>query len=284
MRQREQFRHMRNISDKFSIREESEDKKTIYWDETKVVELMSTNELKDQEKGQCLLLGSGPSVKDIDYKKVGNKPVFMMNGSIVLADKFKQNRILYVADDFGFICRNMDTIKSAIKESDLIFLNAPGLSHICSVNKMLLKGKKVVLIERVNRFYNVPQMSDKLFYKNNKHNLNYVFAGISLVNRNYNIGFTKNLLNGYFGGRTIPYCALQIAYHLGYRDISMIGVDFTNIGERFYFEQSPEKTKLKENYNRHILPSFKTAKKCSLKDNWELRIINSSSQLLIDGL
>ena len=284
MKQKDNFKHMRKISDNFSILNNENGRKTIYWEKTKVVDLVNIEEIKAQENGACLLIGSGLSINEIDYKKVGDKPVFLMNGSIILAHKFKNNKIFYTVDDIGFINRNMDMIKSAIEKAEILFLSAKSISCICEFDKHLLNGKKVALIERVNRFYNVAKINDKLFYKQNKNNSDYIFHGRTLFSRYYNIGFTKNLLKGYFYARTIPYVALQIAYYIGFRNINLIGVDFNNIGQRFYSEQSPEKTKLKEDYKRHILASFKVAKQCSIQDGWLLNIINNSSQLVKDGL
>lgn len=284
MKEKDYLKHMGKISDNFSIINSQNGRKSVYWEDTKVVELASIEAIKDQESGECLLVASGSSIKEINYEKVGDKPVFLMNGSIILADKFKNNKIFYTVDDLGFIRRNIDMVISAIKKADIIFLSATGISNICEYDKGLLKGKKVAMIERINRFYNVPQMKDKLFYKENKNNSAYEFGGITIFNRNYNVGFSRNLLSGFFYARTIPYVALQIVYHMGFRKINMIGVDFNQIGQRFYFEQSPEKTKIKEDYKRHILPSFKISKQCSIQDGWVLNIINKSSQLVKDGL
>jgi KDO transferase-3 len=284
MKSKQALKHMQNISDRLSIIVDDKKQTSIYWDNNKLTTLLDINALKDQEHGDCLLIASGPSVKDLKPDKVAHSAIFMMNGSIILADQFVQNKIYYVADDNDYIQRNMILISMAIQRADILFFTPAGISYICTHDSSLLHNKNLIMIERVNRFFNIPKLKEKLFYKKNESDPDYYFSPIGWFTKNYHIGFSKNLSKGYFSARTIPYCALQIAYHLGFRNISMIGVDFTNIGEHFYFEKKTEKTSLAKDYKRHILPSFKTAKQCAQHDGWKFKILNPLSRLIQDGL
>ncbi|WP_289538040.1 hypothetical protein [Pseudomonas sp. SO81] len=40
------------------------------------------------------------------------------------------------------------------------------------------------------------------------------------------IGFSRNLEKGYFSSRTVPYAGIQLAYHLGFSRVFLVGMDF----------------------------------------------------------
>jgi KDO transferase-3 len=62
---------------------------------------------------------------------------------------------------------------------------------------------------------------------------------------------------GYFGGRTIPFAALQLAYHLGFSKVFLVGVDMNAQPGRFYEQgEAALPTRLDEDYEDYILPSF----------------------------
>lgn len=48
------------------------------------------------------------------------------------------------------------------------------------------------------------------------------------------IGFSCNLEKGYFSSRTIPYAGIQMAYHLGFSQVFMVGMDLDPSKSRLY--------------------------------------------------
>lgn len=65
-----------------------------------------------------------------------------------------------------------------------------------------------------------------------------------LFYKSKNIGFSKDITDGYFCARTIAYVALQLAYYLGFKRVFFVGLDLNSEVGRFYDKKDPLPTTL----------------------------------------
>ncbi|MNQ93726.1 lipopolysaccharide core biosynthesis protein [compost metagenome] len=73
------------------------------------------------------------------------------------------------------------------------------------------------------------------------------------------LGFSKNLHKGFFDARTVTYLTLQIAYHLGFSKVFLVGVDLNQNAGRFYESKGSTLSPcgLDQHFDSRILPSFR---------------------------
>jgi len=76
--------------------------------------------------------------------------------------------------------------------------------------------------------------------------------------RSRSLGFSKDLSQGFFDARTVAYAALQLACHLGFNQVFLVGVDLDQSVGRFYEApgQAVSRCHLDEAFERRILPSL----------------------------
>lgn len=157
--------------------------------------------LKNKEKNKrCFILANGPSIKDLDLGKLTNEVVIGMNASPLLELDHNFAHSYYVLSDKRFITDNEYKKNIAIN--------------------MVSKNTVKVFRREIDEVYPI---SDNTFY-------------VSALERD---GFSSNLKQGYYYGRTTVMLALQLAYYLGCSEIYLLGFDLTYnpIQPRFYEEK-----------------------------------------------
>ena len=90
--------------------------------------------------------------------------------------------------------------------------------------------------------------------------------------RNRSLGFSKNLKRGFFDARTVAYLALQIAYHVGFTKVFLVGVDLDQSAGRFYEGTGTvvSPCTLDEHFHTRILPSFEIMSKYVMDDDFQV--------------
>ncbi len=168
----------------------------------------------------------------------------------------------------------------ALSKADHLFLTPLAVNILCKELPESLKGKEITILERSNRFYATEAVPDKVFYRQWRDDQDMHFTKPTLFRKKaYNIGFSKNLQKGYFSARTIPYCTMQVGFHLGFREFHIAGMDFSKQPGRFYEEKKPLETTLSDDYMDHILPSFKLAGDLARKEGWTITNLSKLSRL-----
>lgn len=95
------------------------------------------------------------------------------------------------------------------------------------------------------------------------------------------IGFSKDMDYGIFDVRTVAYICLQLAYHLGFDEIYLAGVDLNVQAPRFYETASGQSAPcgLDQHLQTRILPAMELAAKVLAAEGRS--VINLSQQSLI---
>lgn len=156
--------------------------------------ILTTNDrriatLKDKHRGnRCFIIGNGPSLKIEDLDRLKNEVTFASN-KIYLAFDSTEWRPTYYSITDVLVAENN---RSAIDELTL----------------------SKILEENIRPFFK----KDSAIWL---HSLRRPF-----VDGEYKFGFSINALEGVYGGWTVIYLQMQLAFYMGIREIYLIGVDY----------------------------------------------------------
>ncbi|MBD9633300.1 lipopolysaccharide core biosynthesis protein [Pseudomonas sp. PDM19] len=241
------------------------------------VPLAEFGECRGRYQGSVFLLASGPSAGEFPLARYADWPVIAMNGSIVRCVDQKITPFFYICDDPGFVRDRPDLACLGARSATHLAMSLNCFQALHRHDPALLPGRaNVFLLERVNRRHGMAVLSDRSYAWSVRRDPDLI-CGFSLLRRKTNrIGFSRNMSKGYFGGRTIPYAATQLACHLGFSQVFIIGMDLNKSIGRFYETGTAAlPSSLDEDFEDYILPSFRiVAEKVSPR--FPLRLFNLS--------
>jgi hypothetical protein len=143
--------------------------------------------LKDIHKGErCFIIGNGPSLKNTDLSKLKNEVTFGMN------------RVYLAFDEWGFSTSYLVSVNSLVIEQcadDFLGLDVP----------MFFSWR--------SRDYFGAKIEDQ---KSNIHFLHTTYTGPK---------FAHDATRRLWEGATVTYVCLQLAFHMGFETVILIGVD-----------------------------------------------------------
>ena len=228
-------------------------------------------------EGSVFLLASGPSAGEFPLSRYADWPVIAMNGSIVRCADQKITPFFYICDDPGFVRDRPDLACLGARSATHLAMSLSCLQELHRHDPTLLPQRSgVLLLERVNRRHGMAVLSDRSYAWSIRRDPDLI-CGFSLLRRKTNrIGFSRNMSKGYFGGRTIPYAATQLACHLGFSQVFLIGMDLNKAIGRFYETGAAAlPSSLDEDFEDYILPSFRIVAE-QVSPRYPLRLFNLS--------
>ncbi len=225
-----------------------------------LIQLRSFADCRDEFCGPVFLLASGPSAKEFRAKQYAPYPLMAMNGSILHCSEEGVEPFFYLCDDAGFARQRSDLALMGLHHAKRSAMSLEVMEALESARPGCLEGRSIYLLERVNRFVGSKRLSDKAYAWSIRRDPD-LFSRFSLFRSKKNrIGFSVNMEKGYFTARTIPYVGMQLACHLGFKKIYLVGVDLTPALGRCYDEGGQAlPTTLGQDYEDYILPSFQLA-------------------------
>lgn len=159
---------------------------------------------------RVFILGNGPSIKNHNLNLLKGEYTIGVNASPLLEEKYGFQAKYYCLSDPRFLA-NETKKEIAFKK----------FNSKCYV---FCRDNFKTLISQSNNIYK----ADFFFLPSRGRD-----------------GFSRNLLSGFYFGCSTTYLAIQLAFHLGFKDTYILGLDL-NYGfgkyERFYFETSPQET------------------------------------------
>lgn len=214
--------------------------------------------LQNSCSGPVFVFASGPSAKDFPLADYQHYPFIVVNGAVRRFLEQGLTPLAFVFDDINFLTANKALVLQAIRSATHSFMPeehflAGGLSEQLAPSDR----EKIVFIDKVNKDKGTPLGSYRYYFIKNICNKDLVFNLSRLLYTSKNIGFSKNMLHGYFCARTIPYVALQLAYFLGFTRVFFVGMDLNGTTGRFYDDLNPLPTTLDKDFPKHIEPSFR---------------------------
>jgi KDO transferase-3 len=272
------LKHMSNCSPHLQLRPASGEAvdREVVWRGQVVGKLHSRDALCGKFSGDCFVVAAGPSLADIDLRQVADWPTIGVNGTIV---KFQQDGVrpsFYSITDPDFFEHRFPLVRDVLASGAMCFLGYAGLSRICERDATLLRDVPLGLSEIVNRRYFVPRLSpdecDAAAELDPELVLHPTVRGQEGL-----VGFSCNMANGMFCGQTVGYRGIQIAYHLGFRRVFLLGMDMGEQRGRVRFYESPAVSRpslLEQHFDDFIRPCFEIVKGLCVAG--ELEVYNCS--------
>ncbi|MFJ4066607.1 lipopolysaccharide biosynthesis protein [Pseudomonas sp. NPDC089996] len=198
-------------------------------------------------EGPVFIVASGASAKDFPIQRFADVPMITLNGAISMFPEQGPRPYFYVCTDTGFAHQQPELYAKAVRLSQRL---AIWPEEVEALPEPTSKAQIFALAKAARS-----GLYDALFNPDPHMVRSRVFWG----SRSRSVGFSKDLSQGFFDARTVAYAALQIACHLGFNQVFLVGVDLDQSVGRFYETpgQSVSRCHLDESYERRILPSLK---------------------------
>lgn len=216
------------------------------------------DQCRNIQKGPVFIIASGASTKDFPLHKYADIPMITMNGAISKFIGSGVKPFFYVCTDQGFSELQPELFTQAMLLSERVALWEYHVWH----TSVPPQGELYLLSRAPKLSWRDLLRADKELVRNRK-----LGSG-----RNKTMGFSKNLKRGFFDARTVAYLALQLAYHLGFSKVFLVGVDLDQSVSRFYEEQGARVSPcvLDEHFHTRILPSFEILAKYVMNKDFQV--------------
>lgn len=196
--------------------------------------------------GPVFIVASGVSAKGFPLQHFAGVPMITVNGAISMFAEHGVRPYFYVCTDTGFAQQQPELYAKAVRLSPRLAIWPSEVSALPVATRA-----QIFPLAKAAR----SSLRDALF------NTDPVLVRSRAVwgSRSRSVGFSKNLSQGFFDARTVAYAALQLAFHLGFNKVFLVGVDLDQSVGRFYEApgQAVSRCHLDESYERRILPSLK---------------------------
>jgi hypothetical protein len=265
------LKHLRRFDHDYSFtRSNSGGLSSMRFRDNEVIQSVQVNDLIPPITRPVTLVTTGPSALEYDWESLrqsGRMIVTVTGGTKFLQERGINPDLLVVTDpDFckknGFHVRDAAGIPLVIE-----YRSAAALHHHFPSG---LDDRPVSLIERVNKWYGIPELSQEKLRSMNRESGSPFLIPEAPDNLG-RIGWSNRLVLGFYPSSTVAFVALQVLAELGAKDIEIIGMDLGGT-QSIYANALP--SKLQKTYPTVILPSF-----LSMKDALEgrgIRINNLS--------
>lgn len=151
--------------------------------------------LKDKFKGKrCFVIGNGPSLNKCDLSKLKDEYSFAVNGIFYKTDEVGYKPTFYMVEDNHVVTDNLKSINN----------------YKCKY-KFFPSNYKNIIVPDENTIF-IPM--DSGFYR--EHHPYFCEPR-----------FSKDVPNEIFAGQSVTIMQLQMAYHLGFSEVFLIGMDFS---------------------------------------------------------
>jgi hypothetical protein len=199
---------------------------TVFYRGEKVLDLSDIGALAHRARRRILIVGSGPSVKELSVPAVPPRQALLLNGAISLIDEGLAEPLAVAIEDERFVWRHFGMIARHVPSDVPLLLSVGAIRAICDLDRTFLKGRSVVLIDDLRKPYGHPRREDP------------DLSAFGFAVRRGAAGFSSEPDRGVFQGGSVVVSALQFALATMAREIGFIGIDITNANSpRFYEEQ-----------------------------------------------
>lgn len=272
------FKHQYNCHPDFDLIR-GENSCTVLWKKQPLASIPFAHTLSHQYQGPCWIVASGPSLADIDLQKVAQYPTISLNCAIKKFSAAKLHPSYCIIVDHRVFERQWDCVVESVRSGARCFFNFEGLSIIAERAPELFKYGNIYLIESVSRKYGVARGSAKQYLEVFSQSQNILLAP-DLLPYCRSIGFSHDLQQGVFAGKTVATWAVQLAFGLGYEAIYILGMDLGGTGKaHFYADQHNPHPDFLRYYEPHIRGCFELARQASEKTGVKLYNLSLQSAL-----
>jgi Kdo-III transferase WaaZ len=219
-------------------------------------------------KGAVFIIASGSSAKDFPIERFADIPMITMNGAISMFAKTDIRPFFYACTDLGFPRQQPELFTVALKLSQHVALWKDQLDAL-----PVVPAGRVFPLKKVRD----PSLLEALVTREKGLIRNRAFWG----KRSRSLGFSKDLSLGFFDARTVAYLALQIAYHVGFTKVFLVGVDLNQSVGRFYEtgKVAVSPCGLDQHFPRRILPSLQLMANKVMGDQFAVYNLSPTSRI-----
>ncbi len=220
------------------------------------------------ESGPVFIIASGPSAKSFPIEKFAHVPMITMNGAISMFKDTDIKPYFYACTDRSFSEQQPDLFKQAMAVSQRVALRE---DH-ARASRARPMGR-LYPISKAER----PSWLESALGKRSALVVNHSW----LPTRKRPLGFSKDMSEGFFDARTVAYLALQLAYHVGFTQVFLVGVDLDERSGRFYETAESVKSPcgLDQHYFTRILPSFELMSRKVMGDDFMVYNLSEVSRI-----
>jgi len=250
---------------------------TIYWCRSPVGQIQPLEQLAPAVGRDCFILGTGPSINELDLSALRNRACIGVNGSILKAEESGLVLRSYLISDRHFFDQRFELVRKVLVSGTECLFSFRGLSIICERAPELLSDARVFLLNEITARYAEPKPDPARFDAAAAQDPDLVLHP-TLRPSQGRIGFSRDIRKGVFTGQTIIFSALQAAVWLGYTRLFILGMDLGGTGDRTRFYETGEQAmpmRLERDYQAFIQPAFETAR--GLFDRLGIKVYNLSA-------
>jgi KDO transferase-3 len=214
------------------------------------------------------IIASGASAKDFPLQKYADVPMITMNGAVSMFIETDIKPFFYACTDDAF-CR----------QQPYLFAQAMRLSQRLALWEDLIRYEALTPEGELFLLTRAPKLTwSELLLRPDKELIRRRKLG---AGRNRSLGFSKNLKRGFFDARTVAYLALQIAYHVGFTQVFLVGVDLDQSAGRYYERPGSlvSPCNLDDHFYTRILPSFEIMSKHVMNDDFQVYNLSDASRI-----
>ncbi|MCX2691889.1 lipopolysaccharide biosynthesis protein [Pseudomonas sp. DCB_CB] len=219
-------------------------------------------------QGPVFIIASGKSAKDFPLEQFSDIPIITMNGAIAMFAGSDIKPFFYVCSDTSFRLQQPHLYEMAIQRSKRIAIWKTEAEKLAKP-----PSGEIFFLEKAPE---LPLMQ-AIFKRESHHARSWALWS----KRGRSIGFSKNMEYGYFDARTIAYVALQIAYHLGFSKVFLVGVDLNQSAGRFYENGASviSPCGLDKHFEQRILPSLKLMSSDVVNEEFKVYNLSPTSRI-----
>lgn len=235
---------------------------------------------RQSHSGTLIVMASGPSASSFPVERYRHIPMMAMNGSIVRFAEVGIRPLFYLCDDRGFVRMRLPMVCQGVELAQHSALGAGALEVLLQMAPESIEGRSIYLMQRTNRPLEGAVLSDRGYAWSVRRDSDLECCFSLLRQKPNRIGFSRNMAKGYFGGRTIPYAAMQLGYHLGFHNVVLVGFDMGSQSGRFYEQgDAALPSRLDDDYDDYILPSFELVAQRVVNQRYRVFTLSANSRL-----
>ena len=214
------------------------------------------------------IVASGASAKDFAVNSFATVPMITMNGAISMFADTDIDPFFYVCSDSSFRLQQPQLYALALQRSQRLALWEHDINALSEP-----PAGEVYRLRKADDL----SLWASLFAREPHH----ARSRAVWNKRARSIGFSKDLQHGYFDARTVAYLALQVAYHVGFTKVFLVGVDLNQSVRRFYENDrsNPSPCGLDQHFERRILPSMRLMAKQVVSDRFAVYNLSQASRI-----
>ncbi|CDT91086.1 hypothetical protein [Vibrio coralliirubri] len=177
------------------------------------------------------IIGSGPSVNELDFAKLKEANNIFLNGAISLAHKEDLPIFAHVIMDSNFVYNRFDLLKNSAKNKSKLILSLGALCAIAERDFEIIRNNEIYL-------FHIKPISDT-------------------------DSFTHNIDQYVIDGGTVMAVAIQSVLNANPSSAYLLGLDISNAHLPRFYEQEKhvQKSGLQKDFEDKILPFMTEAKK-----------------------